>query len=139
MFATCGRKILFGTLLAVAVASAGCEKEVKVTFLNTTSHSRDLELVAPGHGTILLGTIGATGGQVTYKLKIDEDYLPATCTYQAGDRSGSFTITKESEGKMRIIFDPTGDIGPIDTKTEVHKTDKIEVQEVIVEQETVVE
>lgn len=134
-----GRKTVIGILLLSAVALAGCDKEVKLSFVNTTSQSRDLQLTVPGHGTSYLGVLGPTGGRITHKLKINEDYLPATCSWEAGGRSGSFTINTESKSKLLIAIDPTGNIGPIDKGTTVHKADKIEVEEVVIEQDTVVE
>ena len=123
----------------VVLASLGCNKEVKLTFVNTTSVSRHLRLTVPGEGTEYIGVVGATGGKLTHKLKINNDYLPATCSWAVGGRSGQFTITKDSEDKMMIAIDPTGNIGPIDAATEVHKSEEVEVKELIVEQQEVVE
>jgi len=139
MAETSGRTALSAALLLVAIAAAGCDKEVKLTFLNTTAQSRDVELTAPGHGTMLLGPVAPTGGKLTYELKIDRDYLPAICSWEAGDRSGRFTITKQSKEKQRIIIDPTGNIGPIDKNVEVQKDEQLEATDVIIESDTVVE
>ena len=128
--------ILAGLLV---LASLGCDKEVKLTFVNTTSVDRHLRLTVPGEGTDYIGVVSATGGKLTHKLKIDDDYLPATCSWTGGDRNGQFTVTEDSKGKMMIAIDPTGNIGPIDAAAEVHKTEEGEVKELIVEQQEVVE
>ncbi|MHC4294080.1 MAG: hypothetical protein ACYSTL_00675 [Planctomycetota bacterium] len=133
------RSVFVAVLPLIAIILIGCDKEVKLTFINTTSASRDLELTVPGEGIEYLGVLGATGGRVTYKLKIDEDYLPVTCTWEAGNRSDQFTITKESKDKMLIAIDPTGNIGPIDKRTDVRKAEEKEVKELIIEQHEVVE
>jgi hypothetical protein len=127
-------------LFALAgVFLVGCQKEVKLSFINTTSQSRELELSAPGHGTMYLGRIGATGGRITHKLKIDEDYLPARCSWRAGDRADAFVINKESRSDLRIMIDPTGNIGPIDNRTSIEKKERTQADNIIIRQEMVVE
>ena len=138
MCASSGRRTTVAALLLAIALLAGCDKEVKLTFINTTAETRDLYLTAPSHGTRYLGVLPATGGKLKYKLKIDEDLLPATCSWEAGNRSDSFTVNKESEGKMTIAIDPTGNI-TIDKKTTVHRTDDVTVEDIIVEQKEVVE
>ena len=123
----------------MAVFPIGFRKQVKLSFINTTSQSRELELTVPGSGTMYLGKIGATGGRVTHKLKIDEDYLPARCSWRAGDRADEFVITKESKSDLRIIIDPTGNIGPIDKRTSIEKKESIQVDDIIIREEMVVE
>jgi len=126
-------------LAFTGVLVVGCQKKVKLSFINTTSQSRELELTVPGQGTTYLGTIAPTGGRITHKLKIDEDYLPARCSWRAGDRTDGFVVTKESESALRIIVDPTGNIGPIDKRTSIEKKENVEAKDIIIEQEMVVE
>jgi len=132
-------KLLALVLATSAIAIVGCDKEVKLSFINTTSQTRDVRLTAPGQGMAFLGPLPGTGGRLTHKLKIDEDYLPARCSWQAGDRSDEFVITKDSKDKLSIIIDPTGNIGPIDKRTTVDKVDDINIEDIIVDQQMVVE
>ena len=127
-----------GTLALAGLLLAGCEKEVKLTFFNGTNEGRDLILSGPGDGTGHLGSLPAMG-KLTTKIRVDEDWLPATYQWEAGDTAGSFTMTKETPGKLMIAIERGGSIGPIDKNTEVHKAEDIKVKDVIVDQDTVVE
>jgi len=120
------------------IALSGCEKKVKLTFFNGTNQQRDVFLAGPGDGTGILGAVGPMGKLAT-KIKVDEDILPANYNWEAGDKSGTFTITKDSPGKLMIAIERGGAIGPIDENTEVKKAEKIEAKDVIIDQDTVVE
>ena len=133
------RKVLVVGMLILAGAAVGCEKTVEMTFVNVTSQSLRVELTAPGHGMRQVGVVGPTGGSLTYKLKFDEDFLPATCAWRAGSQSAEFTVTDKTDSKSVIYIKRGGYIGPVRKGTEVQIEQEIEVQEVPVRQEEVVE
>ena len=138
MFRMSKRLFYSGLICLVSIALIGCDKEVNLTFFNGTHESRDLVLFGPGEGTGYLGSVGAMS-KVKTKIKVDEGFLPATYSWEAGQTEGEFTITKESPGKLMIAIERGGSVGPIDEKTEVQKDEHLEAKDVIVEQETVVE
>ena len=120
------------------VALAGCDKEVKLTFFNGTSQNRDVILIGPGDGTGYLGSVGSMSKLKT-RIKVDEDFLPADYEWEAGEMEGKFTITKDSSGKLMIVLDRSGSTGPIDKRTEIQKTEVIKLQDVVIDQGTIVE
>jgi hypothetical protein len=125
-------------LVLSAVLVVGCEKEYKMTFFNGTDQPRDLILAGPGTGTGYLGTLGPMG-KVQTKIKVDEDFLPARYEWEAGDKEGSFTLTKDSKNKLMIAIEEDGSTGLIDENTQIHKHRQVEVQDVVIDQGFVVE
>ena len=102
------------------------------------SMSLGWKLDGPGDGTGFLGTVPAMSKAKT-KIKVDEDFLPATYRWDAGDEEGSFTVSKETPGELMIVIEQDGSIGPIDKNTEVHQDSHIEIEDMLVEQDTVIE
>jgi len=140
MSTTTTRGACAGALVLAVAALAGCDKEVKLTFFNGTDQQRDVFLAGPGDpsGTGILGTVGPIS-KLRTKIKVDKGFLPANYNWEAGDKSGSFTITKDSPGELMIAIEPGGVVGPIDKNTEIKKSKKIEAEDVIIDQDTVVE
>jgi hypothetical protein len=130
------------TLICVLIfggAIVGCDKKVKLTFVNTTSQTLGIDLTAPGEGTRYLGVVGPVGGKLTHNLKIDKELLPATCSWRAGGQSDQFTVTKETKKKLYLYIEPTGHVGPVDEHTEIEKTREVEIERIPIYQEEVIE
>jgi len=132
------RRLSVGMVLAALFVAAGCDKEVKMTFFNNSDRNRELLLSGPGDGTGFLGTVPAMSKAKT-RIKVDEDFLPATYRWDAGDEEGSFTVSKETPGELMIVIEQDGSIGPIDKNTEVHQDSHIEIEDMMIEQDTVIE
>lgn len=125
--------------LSLLVFAAGCDKEVKVTFTNTTAEPRLVQMSSPATGHDTVGTVAPYGGKLGTKVKIDTDDLPANFNWQAGDQGGAFTITKSTPDKIWVDIRPGGPGGVRDSKTQVHHTREVEVKDVPVYQDTVVD
>ena len=138
MVASFARKLFVVVAVVALGVAAGCEKEVKMSFQNSTDDARVLMVSGPGKGTGLLGTV-APYQKVTTRIKVDEDFLPATYTWDAGDQDGTFTIDKDSKSPQMVVIQKDGSMGPIDKDTEVHEDTHLEVEDMIIEQDTVVE
>lgn len=128
-------KIALWSLIASVALFAGCEKKVNLTFVNASDQSLDLVLTSPDQGTEHLGVLTPTGGKLKHTLKIDPDLLPAICTWQAGDASKQFTITKHTPAELWIDV-PEGVAR--DKKTKINRTQKSEEKRAVSE-ETVVQ
>lgn len=126
-------------ILVCLGALTGCDKEVKLTFVNLTSESLAVTLNVPGEGTQSVGVVPPNGGKLPHKVKIDSDDLPATCTYAAGQHSGSFTVNKKTPDKLWIDIRPGGPDRIRDDKTTVHEKRQVDIKDVKVRQEEVVE
>jgi hypothetical protein len=134
------RNALLGVCLVLTVAlAAGCEKDVRITWTNTTAQLRTVELAGPGVGATYVGNLPPDGGKVRYKLEVDDDLLPADYQWQAGDQSGRFTVTDETPDELWIDIKPGGPGGPRDEDTEVTDEHQMEIREMPVYQEEVVE
>ncbi|HOF17691.1 MAG TPA: hypothetical protein PK082_02185 [Phycisphaerae bacterium] len=131
------RRIFLVCGLALSAALFGCDKKVKLTFVNHTSQSLEVQLSGPGRPGTFVGMVGPTGGKLRHELKIKKDSLPATYQWSAGDLDGRFTITKETDKQMWLDIKSGG--GLRDKHTEVQEEKKIEVKELPVEQYEVVE
>ena len=126
-------------LAGLIFLAAGCAKKVELTFVNTTDESRPVELTVPGEGTRHLGVVPHTAGQLTCDLKVDNDLLPAICSWRAGDRGDAFTVDKKTPDELMIYIRPAGNIGPVTKDTEIEEERQVEVQEVPIHREEVIE
>ena len=100
MPAITAKRLLLLTALPAALL-AGCQRQFRLEFVNETAEPRQLVLAAPGHGSIPLGQIDG-GGQLTHKLGMRPDYLPARCWWQADELSGNFVLTGERQGTVLV-------------------------------------
>jgi hypothetical protein len=118
-------------LLSAAVCAGGCTKTVKITVMNHTDVSRQLQLTVPD-GTTTLGAVGPNS-TMSSTLKVQTSDLPASCNLSAGGgASQSFTVTDDSpsawwfhvtaDGKM------VGPLGKNDIHTETEDRGKIEIR-----------
>ena len=126
--------ILAGVLMIVAMV-AGCKKEYELTFVNHKTQAVQVDLSTP-EGPQSLGTLAPYASR-TATLKIDEDELPAVCTYTAGDEKKDFTLTKSMRTDQWIHIGT--DQGPIDKNVKVNRKRENEVKNVPIQQGTVVE
>jgi hypothetical protein len=126
--------ILAGVLMIVAML-AGCKKEYELTFVNHKAEAVQVDLTTP-EGPQSLGTL-APHDSVKTTLKLDEDELPADCTYTAGDEKKPFQLTKDMRTQQWIHIGT--DQGPIDKKVKVIRKRETEVKDKPVDQGTVVE
>ena len=94
-------------LLVLATALlGGCGKQVSLTFLNLTSDTLDVYVTTPREGRVEVGMV-APMGTLQYDLLIPTSQLPAKCSWQAGNGSDSFTVTKGTADREYTIL-PTG-------------------------------
>ena len=126
-------------MVSAAALLGGCKQEFKLTFVNTTSQTLNVELSVPSQGVYDLGYAGAGGGRLTHKLKIEKDELPATCYWRAGSQSSAFTLSEDMDKQQTIYIEPGGHTGPIDKNTEVQKETHIEIEGIELEPQEVVE
>ena len=121
------------------LALVGCDKTVMLTWTNVTAQARDVELASPAAPRGVVGTVPGDGGKLRHKLTLDEEDLPATVVWSAGDQSGQFTINKNTPDKLWIDIKPGGPGAPRDEKTKVKAERNVEIKNVPVHQDTVVE
>jgi len=130
-------------LMLAGIAAAllgGCDKKVKLTFVNHTAQSREVQLSGPGVDRSYVGVAAGMGGKARYgTLKVKKDYLPATYEWWAGDVSSRFTVTEDTPGEVWIDIKPSGSGGLRDKHTEVEETKKLQIEDMPIWQDTVVE
>lgn len=123
--------IATGVILpALLLLAAGCDKKVKLTFVNTSGQSLDLKVMPPGKGTVDMGTLIANGGVLRYEVKVDKDDLPATCSWEAGHHAGRIQITEDSP-KVIPIEIRTG--GPADKRDVIKKKTHIDIEDKLID------
>ena len=121
-----------------AACLAGCDKKVSLTFVNLTSESLDVRLNSPAFGPERVGVVPAAG-KLTHKLKFQQDDLPATCAWSAGQYHDQFTVNKKTPDQLWIDIRPMGGPRVRDKHTTVNEKTKVETGPVIIHQDTVVE
>ncbi len=104
-------KLAGAFLLIVASATAGCDKTIRLTFINHTDRSAELELEGPHTGEEDIGYVAA-GGRFDYTMVIEEKDLPADFELEAGKHETDFTVNKHTPGRMYVQITPRGIIGP---------------------------
>ena len=129
--------IATGVILPALLLAVGCDKKVKLTFLNRSSESLDLKVIPPGKGSVDMGTLMANGGVLNYQVKVDQDDLPATCFWKAGHHSGKVQIVKASP-KVVLVEIRVG--GPADKRDVIKKKIRVEIEDTLIDEKgTVVE
>jgi hypothetical protein len=83
----------------------GCDKEVKLTFLNLSEDTLDVHVTSPDKGRQYLGVLPPMG-KLRHRLAIDEKGLPAACLWTAGPYVQQFSVTRETAGLMFIDIRP---------------------------------
>ena len=91
--------------------------------------------IGPGDHPGRIGVVPSMG-LATVKVKVDQDFLPVTYSWDAGDKSGSFRVTKETPDQLWVDID-TGQVR--DEHTEIRKQRQIEVKDQPIIQHEVVE
>ncbi|MBL7132656.1 MAG: hypothetical protein ISS78_01030 [Phycisphaerae bacterium] len=123
--------IATGVILPALLLAAGCEKKVKLTFLNRSSESLDLKVTPPGKGPVDMGTLIANGGMLKYEVKVDEDDLPAPCFWKAGHHSGQVLVVKASP-KVILVEIRAG--GPADKRDVIKKKTHVDVKDTLIDE-----
>ena len=118
-------------LSALLPLAAGCDKKVKLTFINTSSQSLDLKVVPPGKASVDLGTLIADGGMRKYEVKVDKDDLPAVCFWRAGHHLGQVRISQDSP-KAILVEIRTG--GPADKRDVIKKKTIIDIEDKLIDE-----
>lgn len=132
------RKLLgLATMAVMALFVVGCEKELKMTFVNTTDQARDLRIQSPSTGTDSWGTV-PRNGRVTQKMKFDKDTLPTSVAWQAGDLNGSFSVDKDTKDGI-IYIGEGGSTGLVSPKSELNKHKEVEKKDKVKSQDTIVD
>ena len=111
--------IIMLTIITGLTALSGCAKKVTITFTNVTSKQLDVQLVGPGDGTGVIGTLNGLGSRVRTKLEVPRDRLPAQYVWTAGPYTQRFTIARKSPKKL--WFDVGTERGPRDENTEINE------------------
>ncbi len=123
--------IAMGVILPALLLAVGCDKKVKLTFLNRSSESLDLKVMLPGKGSVDLGTLVANGGILKYQVEVDEDDLPATCSWKAGHHEGKLQIVEASPKVILIEIRPGG---PADKRDVIKKKTTIDIEDKLVDE-----
>jgi hypothetical protein len=118
-------------LLSAAVCVGGCTKTVKITIMNHTDVSRQIQLTVPD-GTTTLGAVGPNS-TMSSTLKVQTSDLPASCNLAAGaGASQSFTVTDDSPSAWWFDINPdgtlTGPFGKNDERSVTEPRGKIEIR-----------
>jgi len=98
-----------GRVLLAALGAAmlgGCGKAVTLSFLNLTDDTLNVYVTTPREGRRSIG-LAPPLGRLEHTIVVPDDRLPATCTWQVGSVSQSFTVTKET-GDQEVTVLPTG-------------------------------
>jgi len=110
-------KIAILTIVGGLTALAGCDKKVTITFTNVTSKQLDVQLIGPGDGTGVIGTLRGLGSRVSTDIEVPKNQLPAPYVWTAGPYTQRFSLTRKSP--KNLWFDVGTRRGPRDEKTEI--------------------
>lgn len=132
-----------GTLLVAAVlcavAAAGCQKKLDLTFVNHTGSVLPVKVTTPDAGTMQAGSVGPSGSRLRYSVRIRTEDLPATCTCTVGVASKTFTVTEDTKQKLWFHYTEKGLAGPMDKDTPFVDVTKERDIKVVVPGGTVIE
>ncbi|HPS52355.1 MAG TPA: hypothetical protein PLK08_02280, partial [Phycisphaerae bacterium] len=95
-------------LFVLGLIVAGCDKEVKLTFVNETRNDLPLSLKTSSGINESLGIMRAEGSHAERTFKYKKDELPVNVTWKAGEYCGKFDITDKTNKNLRIDFLPDG-------------------------------
>ncbi|KPK79300.1 MAG: hypothetical protein AMJ81_13470 [Phycisphaerae bacterium SM23_33] len=111
-------KAASGTLLVVvalcAMMTAGCQKQLELTFVNHTNSVVPVRVSTPQTGTMEAGSLGPSGSKLHCTIRIEMEDLPALCTCTVGVGFKTFTVTKDTKGKLWFHYTKEGLAGPTD-------------------------
>ena len=110
-------KIAMLTIATTLTAFTGCDKKVTITFTNITSKQLDVQLIGPGDGTGVIGTLRGVGSRVRTEVEVPKNQLPAPYVWTAGPYTQRFSLTRKSPEKL--WFDVGTKRGPRDENTEI--------------------
>lgn len=108
-------------LFVLGLILAGCDKEVKLTFVNETRGDLPVSLKTSRGMNESLGMVSAGGGHVEQTFKYKKDELPVNVTWKAGEYCGKFDIDDKTHKNLRIDFLPDGPSGPYKWKGKFEK------------------
>ena len=100
-----GLRIIFAFMFLVVfmLGAFGCQKEVSVTFVNTTDQRCEVILCTREHGCRRVGEISPSGGRGNIRLQFNK--LPAIVVWKAGDAGGMLAVDKPADGEIvQYIF-----------------------------------
>jgi hypothetical protein len=123
------RTLNMAVLAALGLAMlTGCEEKYQLTFVNGTQDQRSVELVMPGGGPMMIGTVDGMGDKARTSFKIDSGDLPMTLKWRAGDLDGLIPLDSKTAHELWIHIDRYR-TGPVDRKTEINTHEKSESTE----------
>ncbi len=93
-----------------APAKPAADRTIRVVFANQTPYIRTLYITTPA-GQKLVGTF-SQGGKLSVSIPIYDDRTPVAVSWVAGDQSGSFEVTSDTAGYLRIDLTSSGPSGP---------------------------
>ena len=115
-------KALLVVVAICGLAATGCQKRVKITFVNSTDETLPVSVTTPSDGTITVGSIGGNSS-LPYVVRIPTDDLPALCSAKVGlIGRKSFTISEDTKDKLWFHYTDKGLAGPADEYTDVTVT-----------------
>ena len=132
-------KALLVVVALCGLAATGCQKKVRITFINHTDEVLPVTVTTPSEGTITFGSVPANSN-LRCVVRIPTDDLPALCSAKVGlIGSKSFTISEDTKDKLWFHYTDKGLAGPADEETDVTVTKP--TGEIVVESEptTIVE
>lgn len=100
--------LLLASLVGLMLAGVGCQQDYNVTFVNSTQRDMTATLTGPGDIDPSPPTlpVARQGGQAQFKLKVDDDDLPANYTWTADGRRGTLVLTEDSRSDQVINIGP---------------------------------
>ncbi len=90
----------------------GCDKEVELTFVNRTDQALDVRVSTPDEGHEHVGRLDPRG-RLEHEIEIDDDELPARCSWTAGPYGGDFLVTEESDEEIWLEIFPAAVDSPV--------------------------
>ena len=130
-------KLSFMAVLGSIAFLAGCSKTFEISLTNTSSSGKELEIHDP-NGFRHLGML-EPGQRRMYKLKVDQDDLPAACTLTAGNLKKDFSLDKNARTEQNIYIEDDKIIGPLDKKMEVKSSFRHDLKNAKTEQHEMIQ
>lgn len=102
------RLSVVGLAMGVLVAGAGCQKTVRLTFVNLSDEPFPVRLAENGVQPVPVGTVG---DYATLETSINQplDALPAYYHWSAGPHEGNVRIAEQTADRLWIAL-PSGEI-----------------------------
>jgi len=115
-------KALLAVVALCGLAATGCQKKVRITFINHTDEVLAVTVTTPSEGTITFGSVPANSN-LRCVVRIPTDDLPALCSAKVGlIGSRSFTISEDTKDRLLFHYTDKGLAGPVDEETDVTVT-----------------